>query len=117
MRRILVIDDEPIRCSGMVKTDNISIAHGKDQIEFWLKKSAVRQDLIIMDHDMPLMDGTEIVHKFSDELIAANCPIRIWTLNIARARYMQDYLLNFAKSWDIEANIFIKRNEGNFDAG
>ena len=59
--RILFIDDEPIRALPLINDGHeVFIAHGQEQIEVMLTQ---KYDLICLDHDMPLMNGMDVVNN------------------------------------------------------
>lgn len=58
---ILFIDDEPIRALTLINDGhNVYVAHGREQLEVLLNQ---KYDLICIDHDMPLMNGLDVVKE------------------------------------------------------
>jgi len=96
---ILWIDDEPIRAS-LIKDINATVifAHGYDQIKYYLEVSNIKAewDLIILDHDMPLLNGLDVIKDFYH--ILGNSPIILCSAN-AEARLRQQLVLS---EYDIE---------------
>ena len=72
MRFVLWIDDAPSRFSvldGKLPADVcVVFAHGFDQINYYLRYSGINFSLVILDHDMPAMSGTEVLAEFGEEL-------------------------------------------------
>jgi CheY-like chemotaxis protein len=98
--RILFIDDEPIRIRGLQAAGHqVFLAHGFDQIDAMLHgtvKRGDRFDLICCDHDMPLMDGRQVVDQFLKE---RGIPVVVHSLNIPMAQEMTTTLL----TWHVPA--------------
>jgi CheY-like chemotaxis protein len=91
MAKILVIDDSPIRARPLVKAGHdVKLACGYDQCKFWLDTSGVLFDLIIMDHDMPGFDGTQLLNAFGDFIKTQECPVWVWSHNTPKAKAMAD---------------------------
>ena len=79
MKKILFIDDEPIRANSYARLFDVRVAHGSSQIEFCLKHN--KFDLIMLDHDMPMMDGELVIKAFWEKFHLQNCPILIHSAN------------------------------------
>ena len=95
MKMILWIDDDPHRFSKLADvTDTlVFFAHGFDQINHYLNKCGYKFDLIILDHDMPMMDGTSVCQEF---LLERNIPVVLCSNNpVGRDR--QKWILS---QWD-----------------
>lgn len=82
--RILFIDDEPIRLQLVPKQhrSDIYVAHGMDQISYYLTHSGLDFDLICCDHDMPALDGTQVCNMF---LLDRSIPVVVHSANTAGA--------------------------------
>jgi len=80
MRLVLWIDDDPNRFSKLANEKDILVffAHGFEQINHYLNKSGIKFDLIILDHDMPLMDGMSVCREF---LWEKNIPLVLCSMN------------------------------------
>lgn len=91
-KNILWIDDQPIRFFYIkdLKNVNVYFAHGYNQIKHYIDYSSIDWDLIILDHDMPLMDGIQVINEF---LLDKNIQI-ILCSNNEEARKRQFNLLN-----------------------
>lgn len=99
--RVLIIDDDPVRAIPVLKAGHdVKIAHGFDQIDFWLKCKHWYPEIICLDHDMPQMPGLEVVGHFVDELWWRT--VRIWSCNHIAAPIMKDHLLDAAKAEEME---------------
>jgi CheY-like chemotaxis protein len=82
--KILFIDDEPIRALTLIKDGHqVFIAHGQDQIEIMLTQ---KYDLICLDHDMPLMNGMDVVTKILPNF--PNCRTVVHSTNAPAATGM-----------------------------
>ena len=100
---ILFVDDCPIRALGYSYIANVYIAHGGDQISFYLQTK--KFDLIMLDHDMPNMNGEDVVCTFNTELHLQNCPIVIHSANAVGASAMYKILIDngfYPEDVDIE---------------
>lgn len=85
--KILFIDDEPIRLQSIPKSyrNDCHVAHGMDQIAYYLVHSEIKFDLICCDHDMPLLDGIMVCKLF---LYERNTPVVIHSMNDSRRKEM-----------------------------
>ncbi len=73
--RILVVEDEMELCLSIaegLRMDGFEVDTCFDGSEAWEIIWAERFDLIILDLNLPGMDGMELLHKISDEDIEAN---------------------------------------------
>jgi len=73
MKHVLWIDDQPIRFTKIRhllerRYLTLVFAHGDEQCDFYLRRVPYPWDLIILDHDMPLMSGMLVAEKFLVEL-------------------------------------------------
>lgn len=70
-KRILVIDDEPILCATMADyledygVDPYTANNGQAGLDLF---NNIKPDLVILDLNMPIMDGFEVLSKVGDEL-------------------------------------------------
>jgi DNA-binding LytR/AlgR family response regulator len=78
-KKILVIDDEPERAHRLGNIFDLRIAHGYEQVKFWLRNPVWRPDIIFLDNDMPLASGTSIAKEFALDMIGTK--IVIWSMN------------------------------------
>jgi len=114
---ILFIDDAPIRADKLAQTNIVFIAHGFDQIKFYSKG---KFDLIMLDHDMPLMNGEEVVREFRDAFVAMNCPVIVHSSNIPASGKMIElleeygidcgYIPNMRDNWEYNVQCFMNEN-------
>lgn len=92
--KILMIDDEPSRWK-LIEGNNSSrtitpySAHGFEQIQFYLSRTDIKFDLILLDHDMPLMNGVDVCLNF---LIDRSIPVIIISNNQPAAEKMMALL-------------------------
>jgi DNA-binding NarL/FixJ family response regulator len=87
MIRVLAIEDCPnTRCNALVDCCDLRVAHGFDQIKFWLKHH--KPQVIILDHDMPGFNGMDAVNAFWEDMICT--PVIIWSHNHEAAKKMKE---------------------------
>lgn len=84
--KILFVDDEPIRAKNYTTFWDVYYAHGADMIGAYL--STHRFDLIMLDHDMPRINGQGVIHMFQEAFHIQNCPIVIHSANSIGAQEM-----------------------------
>lgn len=94
---VLWIDDEPIRSHMLgdeITNAVIIFAHGFDQISYYLDRSRSRIEfsLIILDHDMPLMDGMSVCQTF---LLDRGTPVLLCSNNSSGRRKQLDWLRQY----------------------
>lgn len=76
-KRVLIVDDDP-SYAGMVREwikDTYQadiVTAGMQAIKFLLKKSA---DLILLDYEMPVVDGPQVLQMLREEPETANIPV------------------------------------------
>jgi CheY-like chemotaxis protein len=119
MYKILFIDDEPIRANSYAQMWDVRVAHGSSQIAFCLKHN--KFDLIMLDHDMPQLDGGNVIKQFWEDFHLQNCPIIIHSANTIGALKMykqleavgfKDVMVQFLPSvLDIESFLTIKKGK------
>jgi CheY-like chemotaxis protein len=88
--KILVIDDEPERAHKLGNAYDIRIAHGSEQVKFWLRNSFWRPDVILLDNDMPLASGVLIAKEFALDM--AGIRTIIWSMNVPAAKEIEGIL-------------------------
>jgi len=82
MKTILVVDDSPtIRklLAYILKKKNYIIAEAEDGIDAMEKLGHVQVDLVIVDLNMPNMDGIEFVRNLRDNYYYMDTPIIMLT--------------------------------------
>jgi CheY-like chemotaxis protein len=92
--KILVIDDMPMRARDFVRQGHdVRVAHGFEQVKFWIQEVARewKPDIVFLDHDMPQMNGVDVIQTFASDLLPY--PIVIWTTNSAASTQMYLKLL------------------------
>ncbi len=100
MKYILWIDDEPLRSKVLgLNTDQdvlIVFAHGYDEIYYALNLMGIKWDLVILDHDMPRMNGQSVVRTF---LAERNIPVVLCSTNydgrMAQAALLSEYAVSY----------------------
>lgn len=99
MVRVLAIEDDIlIRCPKLVRVCDLRVAHGKDQIKFWLQHH--KPQVIVLDHDMPGFSGMEAVREFWADFLCV--PTIIWSHNHEAVKEMKAYLEAQALDNDVE---------------
>lgn len=98
MTRILWIDDQPIRYQPLrnwatYNDVEIIFAHGFDQINYYLRSSDISWDAVILDHDMPMMDGKAVIKEFFPEML--NIPVFLCSANDSGREYQKKMLEEF----------------------
>ncbi len=88
--KILVIDDEPERANKLGDFYDLRIAHGIEQVKFWLRNSFWRPDIILLDNDMPLASGVLIAKEFALDM--AGIRTIIWSMNVPAAKEIEGIL-------------------------
>ncbi|MHB8109863.1 MAG: response regulator [Syntrophorhabdaceae bacterium] len=82
MKTILIVDDSPtIRklLAYILKKKNFIIAEAEDGIDAMEKLSHVQVDLVIVDLNMPNMDGIEFVKTLRDNYYYMDTPVIMLT--------------------------------------
>jgi len=82
MKTILVVDDSPIirKLLGyMLKKKSFIIAEAEDGIDAMEKLGHVQVDLVIVDLNMPNMDGIEFVRNLRDNYYYMDTPVIMLT--------------------------------------
>ena len=99
--KVLIIDDEPIRAHPVMNAGHdVRIAHGHEQIKFWLQNKHWTPDIICLDNDMPLMSGKDVAYHFGDELFYRR--VRVWSRNNIAAPEIKRILLDKALEYCID---------------
>ena len=81
-RRILVVDDEPVIVKTLTKAirrqgfDVVSAADGEEALE---KVRSTNPDLVILDIQMPKLDGTEVLQRIKGSPETASLPVIMLT--------------------------------------
>ncbi len=73
MRRVLVADDEThIRdlAELVLRNSGLEVDCARDGEAAWERLSSNRYDLVITDHDMPLLKGLDLIARIKKESIA-----------------------------------------------
>lgn len=93
MRYVLWIDDEPGRRALVTFPEDVIVifAHGFEQIKYYLN-SGIKFEFIILDHDMPLMNGMDVCRQF---LIEKNYRVLTCTNNDPARRNMAALLTEY----------------------
>jgi DNA-binding NarL/FixJ family response regulator len=93
---ILLIDDEPVRMKDRIPAcyfPSLYVAHGTDQVSWYLKDSGIKFDIVLLDHDMPLCNGLDIATYF---LIERNIPVVVHSMNSYGAEKIVNQLNDYA---------------------
>ena len=81
-RRILVVDDEPVVVKTLSKAirrqgfDVVSAVDGEEALE---KIRSTKPDLVILDIQMPKLDGTEVLQRIKGSPETASLPVIMLT--------------------------------------
>ena len=112
---ILVIDDDPVRAVPLLEMGHrVFLAHGFDQVKFYLQNARkIGIDFICLDHDMPAMNGTEILNNFDLEMV--QFPIWIWSWNVPKATEMKNHLQELKDSMGLLAPVWDRTHEAGKD--
>jgi len=79
IQKSLFIDVESNRATSMAHMWDVRVVHGSNQIDFNLRHN--KFDLIMIDHDMPMMDGELVIRSFWGDFHQHDCPIIIHSAN------------------------------------
>jgi DNA-binding response OmpR family regulator len=90
VKHILWIDDDPLRYGNiraiLDPSTLVVFAHGHAQVAHYVRY--LKYDLLILDHDMPMMDGSLVIQQFDFD----DVPIVICSCNLAAAQRMEVFL-------------------------
>ena len=99
MIRVLAIEDDILtRCPKLVGVCDLRVAHGRDQIKFWLQHH--KPQVIVLDHDMPGFNGMEAVREFWADFLCV--PTIIWSHNHEAVKEMKAYLEARANDYELD---------------
>lgn len=93
--RMLFIDDQPVRAWDVVPVEHrpsVYVAHGFDQIQYYLYQSGMVWDVICCDHDMPLLSGPVVCREF---LCEGDVPVIIHSANVEGSKVMASALSEY----------------------
>ena len=101
-RRVLVVEDEPVNqevAKGMAECAGLTVDVAADGVQALAMTSRQDYDLILMDMQMPKMDGLEASRRIRQRLSGATVPIVAMTANalaedkaLCEAAGMNDYI-------------------------
>jgi two-component system, cell cycle response regulator DivK len=78
VKRVLVVDDDPVSrelirdALGSLSYEVIEASNGEDAL---LKMVAARPDLILLDIEMPLLDGYGVLQRLRNDPILSHLPV------------------------------------------
>jgi CheY-like chemotaxis protein len=110
---ILLVEDNPgdVRLTrealkeGKIKNNLFVTSNGVEALEFLRKEGeytdAIRPDLILLDLNMPRMDGRELLQKIKEEPDLRRIPVVILTTSKSEE--------DIVKSYDLHANCYITK--------
>ncbi len=93
-RRILVVDDEPVVVKTLSKAirrqgfDVVSAADGEEALE---KVRSTKPDLVILDIQMPKLDGTEVLQRIKGSPETASLPVIMLTAKAGDEDILKGY--------------------------
>lgn len=87
LSNILVIEDNPIDASALKRIirkvdDTLKVDHsenGKDAMQWLFSEENVQPDLILLDLNMPVMNGFDFLDSFGKEAHNRSIPIIVYT--------------------------------------
>jgi CheY-like chemotaxis protein len=106
---ILLVEDNP----GDVKLTRIALENakvltnlhvvnnGKEALDFLFSGKNVRPDLILLDLNLPLVDGREVLKKIKEDENLKRIPVVVLTSSKAEE--------DIVKSYDLHANCYISK--------
>jgi CheY-like chemotaxis protein len=100
---VLMVDDEPLRASKLIAMGhNVYLAHGLDQIQFYLSKSnSYYFDIATLDHDMPQGDGQTVCKVIRSDLVLKSLKVCIHSTNEVGSKVMghilEDYSIEYLR--------------------
>lgn len=77
MSTVLVVDDDPMNCEllrALLQSADCSVVTAQDGARALASASSARPDLILMDVQMPGMDGVEVLHLLRADPATASIP-------------------------------------------
>ena len=92
--KILVVDDDPKLCklvSRYLQTKGFEMFEAADGVEGVTKAEKLRPGLIIMDLNMPIMNGFEATRRLKDNPATKHIPVIVLTAEDALANYDEIY--------------------------
>lgn len=120
--KILIVDDEPdyisiVQCRlEWCHYEVITATNGKDGLE---KAASEKPDLILLDTNMPIMNGHEMLERMRKDRVLQDTPVIMVTalceakdIDIASSFGISDYVtkpIDFAKLIEIISNILGKK--------
>jgi two-component system response regulator len=108
--RILLVEDNPhdvelvkLALSDQLITNSLRIiSDGKDALDYLLKQDLANlPDLVLLDLNLPRLNGQEILKKLRQEEHTKNLPVVIFTSSLEDRDQMESY--------DLGANAYIKK--------
>jgi len=108
-RRILLIDDEPTMVKTVGKRLEVSgyeVLIAMDALEALTKARSENPDIIVLDMNLPTMNGFEICRALKQDSSINQIPIIIFTSQAAE--------MGFDEQWchDVGASAYVAKHEG-----
>ncbi len=102
--RVLVVDDEPqvVRViTDALRGEGFSVVSARDGAECLRKVESERPDLVILDVNMPVMDGFKTLHALRETEETKNLPVVMLTVRHERGDELA--------GWMAGADLYLKK--------
>ncbi len=106
---ILLVEDNPgdVKLTQMALhsakvTNNLHVANnGKEALDFLFAGTEIRPDIVLLDLNLPLIDGREVLKKIKEDEQLKRIPVVI----LSSSKAEEDII----KSYDLHANCYITK--------
>jgi CheY-like chemotaxis protein len=120
--RILIVDDAPLNlklAAMILEKEGYRVHRARDADEAWIYLDTTRPDLILLDIQMPGMDGMEMVRRLKAEPATAGIAVVALTAHAMRGDDLKAYAAGFdgyitkpidTPSFKLQVREFLDRN-------